>query len=387
MIRSKFFPVICAFMFTFIFAVAQPVSAAYDLSYMYIQHRVNEDGTEYNRLYFELKDDQGQYVANDIVTNVKLYDPNDGDVNFSDPSFEFWPEFHMKRYDADNGTWVDDSSSTMSGYGSTIYDSLIAGTYRLEVTTDDGQTHGTTFEFYQSVRLPVIESNSFQLHPDVFGNVFWTWEVPDEFCRISKLYDTSNRLYIMIYNNQEESAFYYYKIPTHMNRLFIASDVVEEMKSKGNSIRLVIQPRTNDNNARSTSNTLIVEDLLAYYPYNQRAQVNAFVTRFYQLCLNREPEQSGLDSWVDLLMDGSMTGADLANSFIFSPEFLDKGTTNAEFLRILYEAFFNRAPDTGGYNSWYTNMNNGMGRMEVLNGFTGAQEFFNLCQVYGITAR
>jgi hypothetical protein len=132
---------------------------------------------------------------------------------------------------------------------------------------------------------------------------------------------------------------------------------------------------------------LTVEDLSAYYPNSQRAQVSSFVTRFYQLCLSRNPDQAGLDSWVGLLMDGSMTGADLANGFIFSPEFTARDTTDADYLKILYEAFFNRDPDTGGYNSWIDQINGGLSRQAVLNGFTGAQEFFNLCQQYGITAQ
>jgi hypothetical protein len=172
-----------------------------------------------------------------------------------------------------------------------------------------------------------------------------------------------------------------------MNRLFIASDIVEQMTSKGDSFKFLIQPLTKDGRNRSTSAILIVEDLLAYYPQNQRAQVNAFVTRFYQQCLSREPEQAGLDSWVDLLMDGSKSGSDVAYSFIFSPEFMDKGTTDAQYLTILYQAFFNRAPDTGGYSTWMEKLNDDLSRLEVLNGFTGAQEFLNLCQEYGITAQ
>ena len=106
-----------------------------------------------------------------MVKNIKLYDPNNGNVSYSDPSFDFWPEFFFKNYDADNGTWVDGGYSMVSGYGSTISDSLIAGTYRLVVTTNDEQTHERTFEFTQNISLPVIASSSFQLHPDVNGNV------------------------------------------------------------------------------------------------------------------------------------------------------------------------------------------------------------------------
>ena len=135
------------------------------------------------------------------------------------------------------------------------------------------------------------------------------------------------------------------------------------------------------------------ENLCASYginPYpgatNASELVEDFVTRFYQQCLNREPDQAGLDGWVNALTNGSLTGADVANGFIFSPEFVARNTTNAEFLIILYEAFFDRLPDVGGYNGWLDAMNQGLSREDVLTGFLYSLEFYNLCDLYGITA-
>ncbi len=70
---------------------------------------------------------------------------------------------------------------------------------------------------------------------------------------------------------------------------------------------------------------------------------------------------------------------------MFSTEFINRGTTDEAYLRVLYTAFFNRDPDTTGLNLWLDEMNTGMSRAEILNGFTGAQEFINLCAGYGIT--
>ena len=41
-------------------------------------------------------------------------------------------------------------------------------------------------------------------------------------------------------------------------------------------------------------------------------QVQAFVTRFYEQCLNRPPDQGGLDEWVSRLLNGSKTFITLA---------------------------------------------------------------------------
>ena len=39
--------------------------------------------------------------------------------------------------------------------------------------------------------------------------------------------------------------------------------------------------------------------------YGSRADVEAFVTRFYQECLDRDPDSAGLNNWVNSLLNGS----------------------------------------------------------------------------------
>jgi hypothetical protein len=114
--------------------------------------------------------------------------------------------------------------------------------------------------------------------------------------------------------------------------------------------------------------------------------VEDFVTRFYELCLGRSPDTAGLNGWVSDLLDGSQTGSDVANGFVFSNEFINKNTTNEEYLAVLYEAFFNRKPDKGGWDGWLAELNRGTSRKDVLNGFIYAQEFKKLCDEYGIIA-
>ena len=77
--------------------------------------------------------------------------------------------------------------------------------------------------------------------------------------------------------------------------------------------------------------------------YEQGA--SGFVSRLYSLTLNREPDSDGLDSWVKLLKDGSNTGAQIAEGFFKSQEFLARNTTDTEYVRIMYHVFFDREPD------------------------------------------
>ena len=122
----------------------------------------------------------------------------------------------------------------------------------------------------------------------------------------------------------------------------------------------------------------------AYISAGNNAQLEAFVTRFYQLCLDRQPDSAGLNKWVQDLIGGSKNGADIAKGFVFSKEFTDKNHDNQTFLTILYRAFFDRQPDSYGFGKWLERMERGTSRQAVVDGFTKSQEFVELCAVYGI---
>ena len=117
---------------------------------------------------------------------------------------------------------------------------------------------------------------------------------------------------------------------------------------------------------------------------SQRYQVRQFVRRFYQQCLNREPDEGGLNGWIQALLDGTQTGSSVALGFGLSQEFVNRGTSNDVFLDILYKAFFDRVADTGGKAAWTSHLVGGATRAQVIAGFTGAQEFINLCTKYEI---
>ncbi len=114
-------------------------------------------------------------------------------------------------------------------------------------------------------------------------------------------------------------------------------------------------------------------------------EVKSFVTRFYQKVLNREPDPTGLQDWTNQLLLGTKSGADIARGFIFSPEFINRNTNNSDYLTILYRAFFNREPDTIGYNDWIGKLNIGSSREFILDGFLYSPEFGILCKKYGIS--
>ena len=134
-----------------------------------------------------------------------------------------------------------------------------------------------------------------------------------------------------------------------------------------------------------TSIVLLVAVLSpAYISAGNSEQVEAFVTRFYQVCLDRQPDEAGLNKWVEDLLGGAKTGADVAKGFLFSKEFIDKNLDNASFLTIAYRAFFNREPDAAGYDVWLNKLKKGTSRQTVVDGFSQSQEFAQLCSSFGI---
>jgi hypothetical protein len=114
--------------------------------------------------------------------------------------------------------------------------------------------------------------------------------------------------------------------------------------------------------------------------------VTAFVTRLYNICLNREPDAAGLDDWTNSLWSHTKSGKDVSFGFIFSQEFTNMGLSDEDYVEYLYRAFFDRASDSSGKTDWLSRMHNeGYSRLDVFNGFVGSAEFDNLCKKYGIT--
>ncbi|MGM0365885.1 MAG: DUF4214 domain-containing protein [Actinomycetota bacterium] len=128
----------------------------------------------------------------------------------------------------------------------------------------------------------------------------------------------------------------------------------------------------------------IISAIMPSALFADSSNVEAFVTRFYQQCLDRGPDPEGLQNWVGHLVSGNLTGADVAQRFIFSEEFLAKGTSNQQFLNVMYRAFFNRPPDPDGYAGWMSQLESGKSRSFVLAGFVNSVEFESLCAAYGI---
>ena len=113
-------------------------------------------------------------------------------------------------------------------------------------------------------------------------------------------------------------------------------------------------------------------------------KVSQFVTRLYNVCLDRDPDDGGLEHWTNILVNHEQTGSQGGYGFAFSPEFKEKNYCNSCYVKQLYKAFLGRDYDEGGLEHWVSKLNEGTTREEILNGFLLSPEFGGICEEYGI---
>lgn len=109
-----------------------------------------------------------------------------------------------------------------------------------------------------------------------------------------------------------------------------------------------------------------------------------FCTRLYTTCLGRSADQNGLMAWARQLSNQRDTGTGAARGFFFSSEFTGQNLNNGEYVTRLYRTFMGREPDTAGYNAWVGQLDSGVSREEVFDGFAASSEFSAICASYGI---
>ena len=121
-------------------------------------------------------------------------------------------------------------------------------------------------------------------------------------------------------------------------------------------------------------------------PDSTSEPVSAFVNRLYTIILDRPAEEAGLADWTSSLKSGESTSADIVYGLANSDEFKNKGLSNDEVIERMYMAMLGRASDEGGKADWLDAMANGCTVNGIINGFSGSQEFANVCAGYGISA-
>ncbi len=118
----------------------------------------------------------------------------------------------------------------------------------------------------------------------------------------------------------------------------------------------------------------------------QNTAAHAFVERLYSFVLGRQGDPVGVEHWVDQLASGNMSLRDVAYGFIFSLEYVNNNTSNGDYVTMLYNTILGRQPDSTGYANWTAQLDNGVSRVAVFDGFVQSPEFAGLADVYGYRA-
>ena len=126
--------------------------------------------------------------------------------------------------------------------------------------------------------------------------------------------------------------------------------------------------------------------LYAVWSQSAADPVKEFVRRGYQLMLDRDADESGLNFYTNLLKSGQLSGAQMISNFMNSPEFTGKNYSSEQAVRIVYQTMLNREPDAGGLAYHSANLEQGLSYNSLINNFSGSPEFIGICEKYGITA-
>lgn len=118
---------------------------------------------------------------------------------------------------------------------------------------------------------------------------------------------------------------------------------------------------------------------------DKNQQLTAFVARMYEKALGRPFDEYGLNDWCDRLINQNWTPYRVATEgFFHSREFLNKNTSNVEFVKILYRTFLNREYDEAGLYYWLARLSRGESRDRIIAGFADSREFADLMAKYGL---
>ena len=121
-------------------------------------------------------------------------------------------------------------------------------------------------------------------------------------------------------------------------------------------------------------------------PTTPEEKIKAFASRCYNVILSRAPDVGGLNTWFNELNSGRKTASEIIDRFVNSPEFQGKNYSYGEAVDILYQSMLGRNADPAGKANWVKKLENGQTLAHVINGFCFSNEFRGLCDSYGIKA-
>ncbi len=123
-----------------------------------------------------------------------------------------------------------------------------------------GQTLTQPIDSELLVKLPFISSRTFQIQSDSDGNVYRTWDIPEQIINLTQTYDLQIRAGVAAKVAGQIDALYWPNIPIEMGFCFIPHSIYQNLASRADEILFAFQVRTRNNNARAYSDKVRVTD-------------------------------------------------------------------------------------------------------------------------------
>ncbi|MDX2465242.1 MAG: DUF4214 domain-containing protein, partial [Porticoccus sp.] len=100
------------------------------------------------------------------------------------------------------------------------------------------------------------------------------------------------------------------------------------------------------------------------------------IARLYQTAFDRAPDQDGLNYWIDQWEVEHLSIGQIADGFYISSEFLATygNLSDESYISQLYANVLDREPDESGYDYWIDRLDSGMERAGVMASFSDSLE-------------
>ncbi len=110
------------------------------------------------------------------------------------------------------------------------------------------------------------------------------------------------------------------------------------------------------------------------------------ITSIYNGALNRNPVGTEADGWINDLMYGNKTAAQIAAAIFSGAEYHARGRSNEQFVNDAYLTLFGRNADAAGLAQWTQTITDGATRSQVFAELLKSNEYINRCAGAGIAA-
>lgn len=112
--------------------------------------------------------------------------------------------------------------------------------------------------------------------------------------------------------------------------------------------------------------------------YDTTENMQKYIQRMYSCILDRDATDLEMQNGMQMMKDSNVGCAGFTSNIIFSEEYKQKNTSDADYISVLYLALLRREPSNDEIQSWVNVLNESYSRKYVLKQFTSCVEYSNI---------